>query len=391
MIDEKHTVKFGTQGRFWRSLWATLPMALILFVMLSGGPVAFASPERLFALVVVWGVFVFLFFRMMFDGATDRWRAPVFVAFALALSFVFIIHMFEIRGTQSYSNSDILECQTPFCHIVTTMMVIPMALAKSIIFPGRIEGGFAPISEMLVIVFGSLIVLGRGFCAWGCFYGGWDDGFSRIRKRAWWKSPPTYLRFGGFAVLILVALTSAAALEPTYCDWVCPFKAVTEYEALEGFMSYVRFAIFASLFLALVVVIPLVSKKRSQCAWFCPMGAFSALFSKVNPVDVRIDKDKCLRCGKCVKICPMDALADDALSKGRADLMCSKCGKCIDNCPTGAIGYHIRLTKVGAHPTAARLLFLYAAFLFLATFSGGSFQQAIVYLIKFIATGSVLS
>jgi ferredoxin-type protein NapH len=391
MDEEKQVMKFKTQGRFWLSFLATLPMALVLLVMLSGGSSAFMEPDRLFAFVLVWGTFVFLFFRMMYDGATDRWRASIFIAFALALSFTFIVNLTELRGARTYDQADLLQCKIPFCHIVTTMILIPMALSKSIIFPGQIEGGFANIAEMLVIVFGSLIVFGRAFCAWGCFYGGWDDGFSRIRKSAAWKNPPTYLRWGGFAVLILVALTSAATLVPTYCDWLCPFKAVTEYESPHDFVSFIQFILFAGLFVALVIVIPILTRKRSQCAWFCPMGAFSALFSRVNAVDVAIDKNKCIRCGKCVKNCPMDALADDALDKGRADIMCSKCGKCIDNCPKGAIGYHIRFTKVGAHPTAAWLLFLYAAFAFLAIFAGGTFQETILHIIKLIATGSVLS
>ena len=387
----KPVPRLKTQGRWLLSLLLTLPMALILFVLLTmGDDSLFAQPDRLFAFSAVLLLDVFLFFKMLYTGKTDRWRAILFIAFAVALSLTFIVHMTELRGTRTFSNADVLQCRIPFCHIVTTMILIPLALSKSIIFPGQIEGGFANISSMLVIVFGSLLVLGRGFCAWGCFYGGWDDGFSRLGKRKTWKTSPTYLRWGGFAVLILVALTSAATLVPSYCSWVCPFKAVTEFDAVTNFESFAKFVIFAGLFIGLVIVLPILTRKRTQCAWFCPMGAFNSLFNPINAFDIRIDQDRCLKCGKCVRNCPVDALADGALDKGSANINCVKCGKCADECSQGAIGYHIRGTAVLKHPTTARMLYLYAAFAFLAVFSGGAFQQAILIVVKLFATGSAL-
>ena len=386
----KSTPKLRTQGRWLVSLLLTLPMALVLFFMLTGGDDSlFAQPERLFAFATVLFLDVFLFFMMLYTGKTDRWRAILFIAFAVALCITFIVNITELRGTRTYSGSDSLQCEIPFCHIVTTMILIPLALSQSIIFPGRIEGGFASISEMLIIVIGALLVLGRGFCAWGCFYGGWEDGFSRIRKKAVWKNPPTYLRWGGFAVLILVALTSAATLVPTYCDWICPFKAVTEYEAVTSFWSFVKFVIFAGMFVGLVVVLPILTKRRTQCSWLCPMGALCSLTNPVNAWDIRIKQDECLKCGKCIRACPVGALDNDSLESGKAHIQCVKCGKCSDECPRGAIGYHLRFTGIMTHPTTTRVLFLYVGFGFLAIFSGGTLQQAILFVVKTLANWSV--
>jgi polyferredoxin len=377
-----------TKGRAGLSLALTLPMALLLFVLLSNGENVFAQPDRLFAYMATLILDVFLFFQMLYTGKTDKWRAVLFVAFAVTLCISFIANMTAIRGTRTFSEADVLQCRIPFCHIVTTMILIPLALSRSIIFPGAIEGGFANISSMLVIIFGGLILLGRGFCAWGCFYGGWEDGVSRLKKRAVWKTPPGYLRWGGFAVLILVALTSAATLVPTYCDWLCPFKAVTEYAPPRDFTSTVQFVIFVAIFVGLVIVLPFLTRKRTQCAWFCPMGAFSSLFNKINAWDIRIDKDKCAKCGKCVRECPVFALDKESLETGAAHLNCVKCGRCADGCPKGAIGYHVRFTQVMKHPTTARMLFLYASFTFLALFSGGAMEQAILVVLKMFAERS---
>ena len=113
--------------------------------------------------------------------------------------------MLEMRHSMSFSQADILECKIPFCHLVIPMMILPAAFTKSIIFPGSIIGGFANISSMVVLWLVATLVLGRGFCSWGCFYGGWDDGFSRIRKRPVIKKISELWKWMPFAVLIMVA------------------------------------------------------------------------------------------------------------------------------------------------------------------------------------------
>lgn len=379
------------EGRPLVSALLTLPLALVLALLLTGGHDVLSEPARLASYLTVWLGDVLLFFFMLYTGRTDRFRAVLFIAFALALSATFIVRMIQIRGHMSYTGENILSCDVPFCHLVTTMILIPMALSQSIIFPGRIEGGFADISSMLVIVALALLVLGRGFCSWGCFYGGWDDFFSRLRKKPVIAKIPTGLRRLPFAVLALVALTSAATLIPTYCDWICPFKAVTEYEKVTGAMSVLKALVFLSLFLGLVVVLPILTRRRTQCSWLCPMGALCSSAAKINPHEIRIDTEKCIHCHKCEKNCPMGALDEGAVEKGRADFSCVKCGKCIDVCPTGAIGYHVRWTAVLKSPGAARIAYLYAGFTFLAVFSGGTLQQFLLLLANLFTKGSLLS
>ena len=70
---------------------------------------------------------------------------------------------------------------------------------------------------------------------------------------------------------------------------------------------------------------------------------------------------------------------------------CMKCGKCIDNCPKGAISYHIKGTDIPEKRNTYRLLFLFAAFLFLAIFSSHTIQSGIIRILKLITTGSMIS
>ncbi|KPK80491.1 MAG: 4Fe-4S ferredoxin, partial [Bacteroides sp. SM23_62_1] len=319
---------------------------------------------------------------------TDRYRAVGFISYAVFLSFVFILNMIEADRGMSFDSADVLQNQIPFCHLVISMILIPVALTNSIIFPGQIIGGFAPISMMIILWLLASVALGKGFCSWGCFYGGWEDGFSRIFKKPRIKNVNIIFRWFSFAVLLLVAISSAMLLSPTYCEWICPFKTVTEFEAVTSVETLIKTIIFLSLFAGLVVILPILTKKRMQCTTLCPLGALNSFTNKINAFDIRIDKEKCTECGKCIRECPTLSLDESSYKTGRVHFTCCKCGKCIDVCPTHAIHYHVKGTPVNKALTVSRNLFVFGGFLFLAVFSGGTFQWGIYKIINLLTTGS---
>ncbi len=67
-----------------------------------------------------------------------------------------------------------------------------------------------------------------------------------------------------------------------------------------------------------------------------------------------------------------------------------KCGKCIDLCPKGALSYHVKGTAPAAKGDGQRLLFIYPAFLFLAIMGGGMVNDAVLRIIKLVATGHMI-
>jgi ferredoxin-type protein NapH len=292
--------------------------------------------------------------------------------------------MLEMRNSMSFSQADILECKIPFCHLVIPMMILPAAFTKSIIFPGSIISGFANISSMVVLWLVATLVLGRGFCSWGCFYGGWDDGFSRIRNRRTIKNISEIWKWMPFAVLIMVSLTAALTLVPTYCDWLCPFKAVTEFEEVTSVESAAKAGVFVSLFTGLVVFLPVMTKKRTQCSFLCPLGAVNTLSNKVTPFTIKIDKVACTECFKCVEVCPLFALSKEGIIEGKVSVFCSKCGKCTDTCPKNAIHFGIKGVPSGTMKNFSRNLFLFVSFLFIAVFSSGSIINSLRSLLNLI-------
>lgn len=217
-----------------------------------------------------------------------------------------------------------------------------------------------------------------------------DEGFSKIGRKPVIKSIGKKWTYLPFAILLVVVLTSAAALSPTYCMWLCPFKAVTEFVEITSAKVLLQTVIFFSLFLGLVVVMPILTKRRTQCGLFCPMGAFQSLTNKLNVFDLRIDKDKCTQCNLCVKSCPVFAMDQESVLNGGTRITCSKCGKCVEACPAGAISFHIKGTDVGGSEGKARMMFIYPAFLLLAIMGGGMISGAIYRVLLLITTGSML-
>ncbi|MDD4033650.1 MAG: 4Fe-4S binding protein [Bacteroidales bacterium] len=380
---------YATTGSLWKSMLLTLPMLLIMLVFMTGGKPDFSDIAHTVSFLIGFLFFGFLFFNMLYTGKTDLYRAIGFITISLFFAFTFIVNLLEVRGSMTFSNEEVLACEIPFCHIVTTMVIIPMAVKQSIIFSGSLLGGFAPVATMLVFVLGFSLLLGRGFCSWGCFYGGWDDGTSRILKKPMIRNVHSMFKWSSFAVLLIVAISSAFTLVPTYCDWLCPFKTVTEYEEITSLKVFFKTMVFVSLFLGLVIILPILTKKRIQCTTFCPMGALLSLTNKINIFHIKIDQEKCTKCKICAKTCPTLSIDADDIQKGYASMTCTKCGKCIDHCPKQAIRYHIKGTPMNTGSTLTRTLFLYPAFIMMIVFTGGTVQNGILLLFKLFTTGSL--
>jgi polyferredoxin len=373
-----------------RTILLALPMLLLTSLMLFGQMGSSSDPLVMPAVTITWLLFNVIFFAMLKSGQTDKYRAFLYIGMALAFIIFFMTEIIESRGSLALTGANMIQGETPFCHLVIPMVILPGILTRTIIFPGSLMAGFASVAGMIVLWTGASLVLGKAWCSWGCFYGGLDDGFSRLLRKARIKNIDRRWTLLPWAVLLGVVLSSAVLLEPTYCGWLCPFKAVTEFEAITSFTVVIQTIIFVTLFIGLVVVLPILTKKRTQCGLFCPMGALQGVTNKINIYDIHLDTEKCTKCDLCVDTCPTFSLDESSYANGHPLMSCVKCGKCVDTCPNHSISFHIKGTQPGGHPIAARVLFLYPAFLFLATFGGGMFISAIWRILKLITTGSMI-
>ena len=328
-----------------------------------------------------------IFFLIIHKKKTDTYRSILFISIAWAFPLGFTMRLLEGRGRfMVLTFEDRLIQNAEFCYIGITQNILPLVLKNEVFFP--IEASDVIFTFMIVIGFG--LMIGRGWCAWGCFWGGWEEGFAQIRKKAVIKKIHPKLRFLPFAVLVSTAFLSASMFTSFYCFWLCPFKTVSEFVELRTHVVIIQTILFLAIFLGLVIVLPILTKKRTQCTFFCPFGAFMSFFHKINPFEIRIDPAKCNNCQNCIRVCSVLAITPETLEKGRTTISCTRCARCIDKCPKGAMSYHIRGTKLFVKSELKRILFLYPAF-FVAAFIGVSaIQQCLYRIVIFLSTGSFI-
>jgi len=380
----------------WKAVLIVLPIALLtssqwLPAALLG---KLDDPLQGAAFAVAYLAFYVLFVLMLTTGQTHRYRSALFIAVAIGLPLDFIPWMISTTGSMMLYPESIYSSGASFCPLTMPMLIVPALFKRIIIFPGELlpSAAHGAFTVMFFIWVGASLAIGRGWCSWGCFYGGWDELFSRLRKKPVIQHKQIDRRwiYLPFAVLLAIVLLSAATLSPIYCEWLCPFKALTEFPAPVSLLATLQVVIFAALFIGLVIALPLLTRRRVQCGLFCPFGAMQSFLNKINIFEVRIDPEKCSRCQRCIRECPTFSLDEGSLDSGKPLITCAKCGKCIDDCPKGAVKYHIKGTSLTASPATARALYLIPAFLLMGLIGAGIAGQGLYRLLKLITTGSFL-
>ncbi len=161
------------------------------------------------------------------------------------------------------------------------------------------------------------VLLGRFICGFLCPFGWFQELLHKIpTKKLSTKrlKPLTYLKYA--VLLVMVFLLPAFLVndvgmgDPFFCKYLCPQGVLEGAIPLSLANSGIRAALgklFTWKFSILLSVIALsVLFYRPFCKWLCPLGAFYALFNRVSLFQMKVDKNKCVSCGKCARACKMD-------------------------------------------------------------------------------------
>jgi polyferredoxin len=366
-----------------RSLLLTLPI-LIWSLLMFFNPGSSTAPIRRIAAAITVLFMTSLFFMMMRTRSTYRWRRIFFVSLGILFPIGFIYNLILMRGSMGIPVEEMIAGRTPFCFMPIPFLILPAALTRTLVFPGSIASSSHGIATMVALWLALTLVMGKGWCSYACFFGGIEEGVAAIPKRAKIRKLDPRLRYVPWAVLLAMVLLSLALFEPAYCMWLCPFKAVTEYVAARNALGLVQNVIFVLLFAGLVIVLPFLTKKRTQCSWFCPFGAFQSIFNKISIFEVKIDKERCKPCLLCQNACPNLSLSKESVARGETLLSCMKCGACVDVCPRQAIVWHIKGTQIAWKPERARLMFLYSAWALAVMFGGSIIAESVYTILHFV-------
>jgi len=230
---------------------------------------------------------------------------------------------------------------------------------------------FIPKAAWALVILGLTLLLGRVFCGYLCPLGAtidfWD--WVRGRKPKGENSFEGAGRFRSFKYLILIALAGSALAGISWIFLFSPLSLMTRFTSfvlypivlmivnlfldllrpvfphlgLEG-LSYVRYSVplfDTNLFVAFLVLSILLLgmiQPRFWCRNLCPAGAIFALFS-FKPLFRRVVSEKCTSCSRCVRACPMGAIAEDFFKTAHSE--CITCLKCQEVCPEKAISFKV--------------------------------------------------
>jgi polyferredoxin len=82
------------------------------------------------------------------------------------------------------------------------------------------------------------------------------------------------------------------------------------------------------------IIIAALAVRQPFCR-ICPLLSWNALFQKLSPMKlIKIQHDKCEKCGVCKKACPMD-IHEIGIESGKKAFHedCTLCGRCAEYCP----------------------------------------------------------
>lgn len=76
---------------------------------------------------------------------------------------------------------------------------------------------------------------------------------------------------------------------------------------------------------------------RAFCKYICPITVFLKPMSYFSLIRLKCDKEKCVSCGKCKRVCPMNVDVTDNSRKRKNGTECILCMECVKNCPKDAL------------------------------------------------------
>lgn len=185
------------------------------------------------------------------------------------------------------------------------------------LFIGTFEA--ATIHYAIAKIFGPLI-FGRGWCGYAC----WT---AMVLDFLPYKVPETprkkigWIRYITFAVsLIFVSALFLAHIGN-----------------IEQIMFW-AFIIGNVMYYAVGVILAFSFKdNRAFCKYICPITVFLKPMSYFSLLRIECNKSKCVSCGKCKKVCPMEVDITDNSRRRKNGTECILCFECVKNCPKDAL------------------------------------------------------
>jgi Fe-S-cluster-containing hydrogenase component 2 len=244
----------------------------------------------------------------------------------------------------------LIPLQHQMHHRVGEALVKAQQITQQVLLPTVIAMG-----TFLIFFF----VLGKAFCAWVCPLGTVQEWLNKIGRRLGRPQqqlsakgirrarPVKWLILLGMVFIVPILAGAGAAphaLGNPYCD-ICPSRIVTtlltantDELALKTNSGWsMALSAIADILVGFMLVAALAM--RQPFCRICPMLAMNAVFRHASLTRlVKIEHEKCEKCGVCTKACPMDIPEihhKHGLKAFNED--CTLCGRCAEFCPDDGV------------------------------------------------------
>lgn len=183
-------------------------------------------------------------------------------------------------------------------------------------------GGFeaATIHYAVAKIFGPLI-FGRGWCGYACWSAMVLDFLPYKVPQTSRKKKLERIRYFNFIVSLFFVVS-------LFLFQVGNLERIMFWCFLVGNIIY--YAIGIALAFAF-------KDNRAFCKYICPITVFLKPASYFSLLRIRCDVEKCISCGKCKSVCPMDVDVTDNSRKRKNGTECILCMECVKNCPKNAL------------------------------------------------------
>ncbi len=177
----------------------------------------------------------------------------------------------------------------------------------------------ATIHYAVAKIFGPL-VFGRGWCGYACWTAMILD-FLPYKVPNYPRKKLGYIRYITFACSFIFVCT-------LFLLHVTNKEQIMFYAFIIGNILYYIIGIaFAFYF----------KDNRAFCKYFCPITVFLKPMSYFSLLRIKPDQSKCISCGKCKRVCPMEVDVMDSSRKRKNGTECILCFECVKNCPKHAL------------------------------------------------------
>ena len=196
------------------------------------------------------------------------------------------------------------------------------------LFTGVFEA--ATIHYAVAKIFGPLL-FGRGWCGYACWTAivleflpfkvpGKPEN-ERERGERWSRRNIGWMRY----VMFAISLIFVAAL---FLAHVGNIEKIMFWAFIIGNIMYYGLEILLAF---------IYQDNRAFCKYLCPITVFLKPMSYFALIRVKCDESKCISCGKCRKVCPMEVDMLDPSKRRKNGTECILCLECKRNCPVDAL------------------------------------------------------